>query len=83
MSVPAVGVAPIVRPKHFKARGLYSLLAYLSAEVAAGLWRCCSRPSSVYSLGRWLSQLIYLLSCNYGIVLKIPFYTPVPNGERR
>ena len=57
MSVPAVGVAPIVRPTHFKARGLYSLLAYLSAEVAAGLWRCCSRPSSVYGLGRWLSQL--------------------------
>lgn len=56
MSVPAVGIAPNVRPAHFQACSPYPFLAYLSAEAAAGMWRCCSRPSSVYGLVRWLSQ---------------------------
>ena len=81
MSVPAVGVAPIVRPKHFKARGLYSLLAYLSAEVAAGLWRCCSRPSSVYGLDRWLSHIELTLYFKItALSSEKPFYTPVLKG---
>ena len=53
MSVPAVGIAPIVRARLF---GFLRRLI-LTARRAAGLWRCCSRPSSVYGLGRWLSQL--------------------------
>ena len=79
MSAPAVGVAPIVRASlsMFSRRLIYR---HAAPRACGGAVPARHR---FMALTAGFRNCINSLSCNYGIVLKIPFYTPVPNGERR